>query len=88
MSNEIRAIRNEADYQAALARIDELMDSELDTPEGNELDVLTDLVELYEDKRMPMIPRRSAHKARRRLPSPGRFTLIPGKVPGPDGRSP
>src|SRR5882762_6510808 len=54
MSNEIRAIRDEADYRAALARIDELMDAEVDTPEGNELDVLTDLVELYEDRRMPM----------------------------------
>lgn len=54
MSHAIRSIRNEADYQAALARINELMDAELDTPEGAELDVLTDLVELYEDKRMPM----------------------------------
>ncbi len=54
MSNEIRAIRSEADYRAALARIDQLMDAEMNTPEGNELDVLTDLVELYEDKRSPM----------------------------------
>jgi HTH-type transcriptional regulator/antitoxin HigA len=54
MSNEIRAIRSEADYRAALSRIDELMDAEIDTPEGNELDVLTDLVELYEDKHIPM----------------------------------
>jgi len=51
--SEIRAIRSEADYKAALARIDELMDAEFDTPEGGELDILTDLVELYEDKRMP-----------------------------------
>ena len=49
MSN-IRAIRTEADYTAALARIDALMDAELGTPEGEELDVLTDLVELYESK--------------------------------------
>ncbi len=54
MSNEIRAIRSEADYRSALARIDELMDAKIDTPEGNELDVLTDLVELYEDKHTPM----------------------------------
>ena len=54
MSNAIRAIRSETDYKAALARIDELMDAEPGTPEGNELDVLTDLVELYEDKRIPM----------------------------------
>lgn len=54
MSCAIRAIRSETDYMAALTRIDELMDAEPDTPDGNELDVLTDLVELYEEKHMPM----------------------------------
>jgi HTH-type transcriptional regulator/antitoxin HigA len=53
MSN-IRAIRTEADYQAALARIDALMDAEFGTPDGDELDVLTDLVELYESRHVPM----------------------------------
>lgn len=53
MSN-IRAIRSEADYEAAIARIDDLMDAQSDTPEGEELDVLTDLVELYEAKHVPM----------------------------------
>lgn len=52
--SEIRAIRSEADYKTTLARIDELMDAEFGTPEGDELDILSDLVELYEDKRMPM----------------------------------
>src|SRR2546427_6742950 len=53
MSN-IRAIRSEADYEAAIARIDDLMDAEGGTPEGEELDVLTDLVELYETKHIPI----------------------------------
>src|SRR6266705_815971 len=53
MSN-IRAIRSEAAYEAALARIDDLMDAENGTSEGEELDVLTDLVELYEAKHVPM----------------------------------
>src|SRR5262245_10245734 len=53
MSN-VHAIRTEADYRAALARIDSLMDADLDTPEGEELDVLADLVELYETKHVPM----------------------------------
>jgi HTH-type transcriptional regulator / antitoxin HigA len=52
--SKIRAIRTEADYRAALARIDALMDAELGTPEGEELDVLTDLVELYEARHVPM----------------------------------
>ncbi len=50
----IRAIRTEADYKAALARVDALMDAEVATPEGDELDVLTDLIELYEARHVPM----------------------------------
>ncbi len=53
-SSQIRAIRGEADYTAALARIDALMDAEPGTPEGEELDVLADLVEHYEEKHVPM----------------------------------
>ncbi len=51
---KIKAIRNDADYDAALLRIDALMDAESGTPEGDELDVLTDLVEHYEGKHVPM----------------------------------
>jgi HTH-type transcriptional regulator / antitoxin HigA len=51
---KIKAIRNEADFDAALRRIDALMDAEPGTPEGDELDVLTDLVEHYEEKHVPM----------------------------------
>ena len=51
---KIKAIRSEADYNAALARIEVLMDAEPNTPEGDELDVLTDLVEHYEEKHVPM----------------------------------
>lgn len=43
-------IRTEDDYDAALARIDELMNAELETPEGDELDILVTLVEAYEAK--------------------------------------
>ena len=50
----IKAIRTEQDYQAALVRIDRLMDAEPGTPEGEELDVLVDLVELYERKHVTM----------------------------------
>jgi HTH-type transcriptional regulator/antitoxin HigA len=53
---KIRAIRTEADYDAALSRVDALMDAQLGTPEGDELDVLVDLVELYEARHVPMGP--------------------------------
>lgn len=50
----IKAIRTEADYKAALARIDALMDAELGTPEGEELDALADLVVHYEEKHIAL----------------------------------
>lgn len=50
----VRALRTEVDYDAALARIGVLMDAGFGTPEGEELDVLADLVELYESKYVPL----------------------------------
>ena len=52
--SKIKPIRTEVDYQAALARIDALMDAKPATVKGEELDVLVDLVELYETKHVPM----------------------------------
>jgi len=52
--SKIKPIRTEADYEAALARIDALMEAEPGTSKGEELDVLTDLVELYETKHVQM----------------------------------
>ena len=51
---DIEPIRTEADYETALARIDDLMDAEPGTLQGRELDVLVDLVELYERRHEPM----------------------------------
>ncbi|MBE0504242.1 MAG: transcriptional regulator [Desulfuromonadales bacterium] len=47
---EIKPIKNEADYQAALEEVDQLFDALPDTPEGDRLEVLSTLVEAYEDK--------------------------------------
>ena len=52
--SEIRAIRSAADYKTALDRIDALMGAEHGTPAGEELDVLADLVGLYEARHVPM----------------------------------
>ena len=52
--SRIKTIRSEADYTATLARVDALMSAEPGTPEGDELDILTDLVEHYESKHVPM----------------------------------
>jgi len=47
---DIKPIKTEADYEAALEEIDRVMDAEPDTPEGDHLDVLTTLVEAWEQK--------------------------------------
>jgi HTH-type transcriptional regulator/antitoxin HigA len=46
---EIRPIKTEADYEAALAEIEALFEAKPGTPEGDRLEVLTTLVEAYED---------------------------------------
>ena len=47
---DIKPIKTEADYEAVLEEIDRLMDAEPDTPEGDHPDVLTTLVEAWEQK--------------------------------------
>ena len=50
----IKPIKTETDYETTLGRIGELMGAQLDTPEGDELDVLTTLVEHYEAQHYPI----------------------------------
>jgi HTH-type transcriptional regulator / antitoxin HigA len=47
---DIRPIKTETDYETALHEIEKLMRAELNTPEGDRLDVLVTLVEAYETK--------------------------------------
>ena len=51
---EVRPIKAEADYRAALAEIETLMHAERDTPEGDRLDVLVTLVQAYEAEHHPI----------------------------------
>ncbi|MBD2533395.1 transcriptional regulator [Nostoc flagelliforme FACHB-838] len=50
-----RPIRTEADYRAALDEIERLFDAEPNTPECNLLEVLTTLVEAYEQQHHPIV---------------------------------
>jgi HTH-type transcriptional regulator/antitoxin HigA len=52
----IKPIKTETDYQLALARVNELMDAEINTPEGDELDILATLIESYEAKHYAIAP--------------------------------
>jgi HTH-type transcriptional regulator / antitoxin HigA len=51
-----RLIKTQEDYEKALSRIEMLMDAEPDTPEVDELELLTALVKMYEDIHYPMDP--------------------------------
>lgn len=53
----LRPLQSDADLDAAIAMVDELIDREsLSAPEQDYLDVLGDLVEAYETKTIPMTP--------------------------------
>lgn len=53
---EIRPIKTEQDYNAAINRIEELWGAKKDTLDGDELDLLATLVESYEMKHYPIAP--------------------------------
>jgi len=53
---EVRPIHDERDYEAALTRLEALMEAEPGTPEGDELEVLSTLVEAYEARHHPIDP--------------------------------
>jgi HTH-type transcriptional regulator/antitoxin HigA len=51
---DINTIHTEEDYNAAMGRIEVLMDAESDTPEGDELEILATLVHVYEEINHPI----------------------------------
>ena len=51
-----RLIKNEEDYENALSRIEALMEARPGTTEMDELELLTALVEMYEDRHYPISP--------------------------------
>jgi len=53
---EIKPIKTDKDYNRSIERIEQLWGSKKDTPEGDELDLLVTLVEVYEMKMYPVLP--------------------------------
>lgn len=49
-------IKNDAEYQEALKRLDDIFDANRNTPEGDELELLALLIETYEDEHYPIAP--------------------------------
>ncbi len=56
MVMDIRPVRTEEDYVAAMTEIDRLIDAPEGSPEADRLDVLSTLVAAYEDEHHPIPP--------------------------------
>jgi HTH-type transcriptional regulator / antitoxin HigA len=56
MTNEIKPIRSEADYELALENIASLWGAPLGSEKGDKLDILATLIDAYEDKNHPIDP--------------------------------
>lgn len=52
---DIKPIRTEADYDAALKEVERLWGAEPGTPDGDRFEVLFTLVESYEDQQYPIL---------------------------------
>lgn len=51
---EIKPVKTQRDYEAALRAIEPLMAAKRNTPDGDKLDVLVTLVEAYEARQFPL----------------------------------
>lgn len=55
----IKPIKTDVDYRAALKEVETLMTTEPNTLEGKKIDVLVTLIEVYESKHFPLSPSNS-----------------------------
>lgn len=51
---KILPIRNENDYQKALGRLEDIFDAQKGTEEGDELEILSILIDRYENENFPI----------------------------------
>ena len=56
MKADIKPIRSDRHYDAALVEVERLWGAKLGTPEGDRLDILVTLISAYEDVHYPMDP--------------------------------
>lgn len=52
----VKTIETDAQYREALKRLEIIFDANLNTPEGNELEILGGLIEAYENIHFPIGP--------------------------------
>jgi HTH-type transcriptional regulator / antitoxin HigA len=56
MVAELRSIRSEAEYEVAMAELERLWGAASGTPDGDRLDILATLLDVYENEHDPMDP--------------------------------
>jgi HTH-type transcriptional regulator / antitoxin HigA len=56
MKHDVKPIRSEADYEAALAEVERLWGAKSGTPQGDRLDILATLIDAYESEHFPIDP--------------------------------
>jgi HTH-type transcriptional regulator / antitoxin HigA len=73
-------IKTQAEYEAALAEIDRLMDAPDTSPEADRLELLSILVEAYENQHYPIDPPHPVEAIKFRMEQAGMTRKRPGTV--------
>lgn len=86
---DVRPIRNEADYDWALAEIEQYFENEPEpgTPEADRFEVLADLIEAYEARHWPIEPADPVEVIRYRMEIGGFQTKDLAEVLGSKSRA-
>jgi HTH-type transcriptional regulator / antitoxin HigA len=66
-----KLIKTQKEYKAALRRIEKLMNAKPRTPQGDELELLATLVDLYEREHEPILPPEPLEAIRFRMDQQG-----------------
>ena len=86
MATELKPIRSEADYEAALTEVELLWGARSGTSDGDRLEVLATLIDAYEAKHFPMDPPDPIEAIRFRMEQQGLSRKDLEPMIGPRGR--
>lgn len=86
MATELKPVRVEADYEAALVEVERLWGAKSGTSDGDRLDVLATLIDVYETQHDPMDPPDPIEAIRFRMEQQGLTRKDLEPLIGPRGR--
>lgn len=82
----IKPIRNDDDLRATFLRLESIFQAEENTPEADEMEVLTTLIEAYEQKHYPIGPADPVEAIKFRMEQQGLTAKDLESYIGPSGR--